>query len=133
MLGHRQGNTGNIRFLEGISADGRRRNLPGNAHDGRGVHHRRGQAGNHIGSAGARSSHGHPYFASGPGIAIGHMGSPLFVSNQDVVNLRVEVQGVIGGENCPAGIAKYNLYAFTDKTFPNDFRTFFYFCHKSSP
>ena len=45
MLGHRQGYTGYITFLKGVRTNNGAANLTGEAYNGRGVHHRGGDAG----------------------------------------------------------------------------------------
>src|SRR5437773_5240212 len=81
--------TGDIGFLESIRTQQLATNLAGNAHDGRRIQHRRGNARDHVGRTGPRSSDGNTYSSSRPGVAVRHVSRALFMANQDVMNRTV--------------------------------------------
>ncbi len=119
VLGDRQGDAGDVGFLEGVVADELAAYLPGDAHDGRGIHHRRGNAGDHVGRPGTGGGNGNAHATAGPRIAIGHVRGALLVPHQYVVD-GITRHRVIRGQNRSAGIAEDVLHALAHQAFPND-------------
>ena len=119
VLGDRQGDAGDVGFLEGVRADQLAAHLAGDADDRGAVHHRRGDAGHQVGGAGARGRDRHADLAGGAGVAVGHVGGALLVPDQDVTDGVVEHR-VVGGEDRPARIPEHARHAFADERFPED-------------
>ena len=116
------GGAGDIGLLKGVRSDDASCHLAGDADNRGGIEHCRCHAGNHIGGAGSRRRHGDADLSAGAGVAIGHMGGALFMTNQHVMDLvPVFVQGVVGGEDGTAGIAEDYVYIFANEAFPDDF------------
>ena len=90
VLGHRQRNAGDIDFLKGVGAQHLAGYIAGDADDGNGIEHGRGNAGDKIGCAGAAGGNGHAHFARSARIAVGHVRGALLVAHQHVAdgNLR---------------------------------------------
>ena len=82
-----------------------RSDLPRNHHHRGGVHVGVGNTGDGVGRTGAGSDDDDAGPAADAGIALGHVGSALFVADEDVLNLRVE-QSVVGRENRAARVAE---------------------------
>ena len=74
-------------LLERIGADQLAADLAGDADDRRGIHHRGGDAGDHVGGAGTGCRDGHADAAARARIAVGHVRGALLVANQDVVDV----------------------------------------------
>ena len=111
--------TGDIGFLECIRTQQLATNLAGNAHDGRGIQHRRSNTRDHIGGARPRSSDGNSYSSGGPGVAVGHVSRALFMANQDVMN-RTVFESIVGRQDRAARIAEYVRDAFALQAFPEN-------------
>ncbi len=106
VLGDGQGDAGDVGFLEGVGADHRAAHLARDADDGRGVHHGRGNAGNHVGGAGAGSCQSDTHAAAGARVSIGHVRGALLVAHQHMVHARFG-HGVVGGQDGAAGVSEY--------------------------
>ena len=87
MLGDGKGDAGNVRFLKCVGTDQLASDLPGDADDRRGIHHRSSDARDHIGSARPGGRDCHSNLAAGAGIAIRHVRGALFVTHQNVMNV----------------------------------------------
>jgi hypothetical protein len=110
VLHHRVGDAGDVRFLEGVLSQHRRDGLAGE-HDHRDRVHESGeQPGHRVGGARPRGHEDHAGLAGRPRVAIGHVGRPLLVANQDQLDLRID-QRVEDGHGRPAGEAKDVLHA----------------------
>ena len=130
MLGDGQGDAGDVGFLKGVGADQLAADLSGDANDGRGIQHGRGDAGDHVGRAGARGGDRNANVAAGARVAIRHVGGALLVAHQDVMDVAV-LQGVIRRQNCASRIAEDVLYAFALQAFPENLCS--RFSHGPSP
>ncbi len=130
VLGDRKRDAGDVSFLKGVGADQLAAHLPGDAHDGRRIQHRGGDAGDHVGRPRPRSRNRHSNLATGPGIAVRHVGGALLVAHQDVVDIAM-LQGVIRRQNCASGIAENVLYALALQALPKNLCS--RFCHEPSP
>ncbi len=119
VLGDRQGDAGDVGFLKRVGPDQLAADLSGDADDRRAVHHRRGDAGDHVGGARSRGRDRHADAAARPRVAVGHMRRALLVANQDVPNRKLQHR-VIRGENRPAGIAEHVGHPFTHQAFPEN-------------
>jgi len=124
VLGNGQGYAGDVDLLEGVSADVGRCHLSGDTDDGGGIEHSGSNAGNHVGRAGATGGYRDTNLAGRSGVAIRHVCGALFVAGEHMVDLRVFGHGIVRGQNGPARIAEYHVYALPQQTFPNDFSAF---------
>ena len=122
MLGDRQRDAGDVGFLKRVRANQLAADLAGDADDGRGVHHRGGDAGDHVGRARTRGRDGHADAAARARIAVGHVRGALLVADQHVPD-RVLEHRVVGGQNRAAGVAEDVGHALTDETLPQNLRT----------
>ena len=119
VLGDGQGDAGDVGFLKGVGAQQLAAHLSGDADDRNRIHHRGGDAGHHIGGAGARCSNRYAYSAGGAGVAVGHVGCALFMPHQNVVDVAV-LERVVRRQNRAAGIAENRLHAFALQAFPEN-------------
>ncbi len=110
VFGDGHGDAGDVDFLKGIGAEKLAANLPGDADDGRRIEHRGGDAGDHIGGAGAAGGHGHADAASSACVAVGHVRCALLVANEDVMELGF-AERIINGKNRAARITENMFYA----------------------
>ena len=121
VLGDRQRDSGDVAFLKSVGADHGAADLAGDANDRGGVHHRRGDPGDHVRGARAGGGYGHSHSSAGAGVAVGHVRGALFVPDQNVVDLG-SGQGVVGRQNRAAGIAEYARDIQGFEGLPNDVR-----------
>ena len=110
VLGARPGDADGIGFLKGIVADQMPGHLAGQAHHGDGVHHRIGQAGDHVGRTRAGGDQDHARLAGRPRIAFRRVGGTLFVAHQDMADIVLLKQRVIDRQDRAARIAKDHLH-----------------------
>ena len=105
VLGDRHGDAGDVDFLKGVGAEHFAADLAGDADDRRRIEHGGGDAGDHVGCAGAGGGHGDADSARGARVAVGHVRGALFVADEDVVELGF-AQRVVDGKNRAARIAE---------------------------
>ena len=100
VLRDRQRDPGDVGFLKRVRADQLAAHLAGDADDRRRVHHRSGDAGDHVGRArpGRRDGHADP--AARARIAIRHVRGALLVADQDVAH-RIAEHRVVRRQNAP--------------------------------
>ena len=84
MLGNRRCNTGDIRFLEGVPANGLGRYLSAEYHQRNRVHIGRRNTCNHVAYTRSRSSEAYAGTAGSAGVAVCRMHRSLLMSGQDV-------------------------------------------------
>ena len=120
MLGYRQGNAGNVHFLERIGAQHLAGDVAGDADDRNRIQHGGGDAGDQICCSGPAGGDGHAHLARGAGVAVGHVRGALFVADEDVVDGEL-AQRVVSGQDGPAGIAEDGGDALADEGGPDDF------------
>ena len=118
VLGDRQRDAGNVRLLERVGAEHGRGDLAGDAHDGRRVHHRRGDAGDEIGGAGSRGRDGDANLAGSARVAVRHVRRALLVSHEHVPDGE-RGERVVGRHDRAARIAEDGLDALADESFPD--------------
>ncbi len=119
VLGDRKSDAGDVRFLKRVGADQLASHLSGNADDRRRIEHGRGNSGDHVGGARARSGDGDSNLPAGSRVAVGHVRGALLVTHQNVMNLAV-LERVVGRQNGAAGIAEDDLHALTLQAFPKN-------------
>src|ERR1700682_1788072 len=83
----RHSDPGDVNFLKRVGTQNLAAHLTGNAHDWRGIQHRRSYAGDHVGGAGAGGGHSYTHSAACASVPVSHMRSTLFVAHKDVVQL----------------------------------------------
>ena len=116
----RHGDAGDVDFLEGVGAEQFAAHLASDADDGRGIEHGGGDAGDHVGCAGAAGGHGDADATSGARITVGHVRGALFVAHENVVELGF-AEGVVDGKNRAAGISENMLHAQLGERFAENF------------
>ena len=102
-------------LLEGVGADGRRRDLAGNDYNRYRISHAVAHWCNSVGRPGTGGHDAHPHPAARPGVARGHETRPLLVGRHDERDLCrtgaarllvVEEHGVEGRQDGPAAVAE---------------------------
>ena len=122
VLGDGHGDAGDVDFLKSVGAEKFAGNLAGDADDGRGIEHGGGDAGDHVGSAGAGGGHRNAYIAAGTRVAVGHVCGTLFVAYEDVVKFRF-AKRVIDRQDCAAGITEQVVHTELRQRLTKNFRT----------
>ena len=122
VLRHRQRDAGDVGLLETVAANELAADLSGDADDRRRVHHRGGDAGDHVGRARSRRRDGDANLAARPRVAVGHVRGALLVAHQHVSYGVVE-HGIVRRENRAAGVTENGRHSLADETFPKDLRT----------
>ena len=119
VLGDRQRDAGDVGLLKGVGADQLAAHLAGDADDRRRVHHRRGDAGDHVGRAGARGRNRDADAAARARVAVGHVRRALLVADQHVPDRKLEHR-VVGRQDRAARVAEDVGHAFAHQAFPQD-------------
>ncbi|MNI40579.1 hypothetical protein D3C73_948050 [compost metagenome] len=88
VLGDGNRNAVGVDFLEGVGADHRGRNLTGDTHQRDGIQSRIGNSRHQIGGPRPATGHTHGRFAIGSRHALGDKPRALFVTRQDMTDLR---------------------------------------------
>ncbi len=122
VLGDRQRDAGDVGFLEGVRSDEAAADLPGDADDRRRVHHRRRDAGDHVGRARPGRRDGDPDAPARARVAVGHVRRTLFVPHEDVPDRKVEHR-VVGRKNGPARVPEDVSHALAHQAFPQNLRS----------
>ncbi|MCY1394039.1 hypothetical protein D9M71_89530 [compost metagenome] len=112
VLHDRAGNTDHVGFLEGIGTDHGARHLAGNDHHRDRVHVRGSNAGDGIGRARTGSHQDYARLACRAGIAVGHVGSRLFMAHEDVRHFVFFEQCVVDMQQGTARVPVDVLNAF---------------------
>ena len=134
VLGNRQRDAGDVRFLERIGADKLAAHLAGDADDGRAVHHRRRDARHHVRRARSRRRNRDADPAARARIAVGHVRRALLVADEHVADRIIEHR-VIRRKDGAARIPEDVGHTLANETFPNDLRSCAFHCcpHSFSP
>ena len=119
VLGDRQGDAGDVGLLKRVGSDQLAADLAGDADDRRRVHHRRRDAGHHIGRARSRGRDRDADLAGRARVAVRHVRRPLLVTDEDVAN-RVLQHRVVGGQNRAARVAEHIGHPFAHERFPEN-------------
>ena len=122
VLRDRQRDAGDVDFLERVAANQPAADLAGDADDRGGVHHRGGDAGDHVGRArsGCRNRDADP--AARARIAVGHVRRALLVAHEHVPDRIIEHR-VVGRQDRAARIPEHVGDAFAHQAFPENLRT----------
>ena len=115
-LRYRLRHTYEVHLLESIGTKRTDGHLPGYHHDGRRVEHGIGNARQRIGDSRATGYQGYAYLTTHAGIALGSVGSTLFVSHQDMVETlllssRIIVKRIVNGHDAATGVTEDGLHA----------------------
>ena len=111
VLGDRQGDAGDVGFLERIGTDQRAALLTGDRHDRHGVHVRVGDGGDEVRRTRPRRRHAHPDLAGGLRVPRRGVARALLVAHQHVAHAGRVEQRVVGREDGAAGNAEDHLAA----------------------
>ena len=123
MLHTRPRHADHIDFLKRVRADGGRTDLAGNHHQRNRIGIGRGDAGERVGRAGARSHQGHADLAADTRIGVGRMCRSLFVPYQDMFEFVELEKRVVDFEYRAAGIAENVFDVFRPQTLHKDLCT----------
>jgi hypothetical protein len=132
VLGDGERDAGDVGLLERVGAEELRGDLAGDEHRGDRVHHRGGDAGREVRRPRARRRDRDADLAARPRVAVGHVGRPLLVPDEDVPD-RVIQHGVVGGQDRASGIPEDRLDAFPQQAFPDDLGASEHLSHRVSP
>jgi len=110
VFGNGAGDAGHVRLLEGVDADGVAGYLAGEGDHRDGVHIGGGYSGDQVGGARSGGGEADAHLAGCTGVAVRGMGRGLFVSHQDVADVRFVQQGIVDQEAARAGIAENGIH-----------------------
>ena len=117
VLGDRHGDPADVGFLEGVGADGRAGDLPGDRDDRDGVHVRIGDRCHEVGGAGTAGRHAHADPSGRQGITLGRVAGALLVAHQDMPDPSRIQQRVVCRQDCAARNAEHGVDArFLERT-----------------
>ena len=119
MLRDGQRDAGDVGFLERVRANQLAADLTGDADDRHGVHHGRGDAGDHVGRAGAGGGNRDADLSGRAREAIRHVRGALFVPHEDVPD-RVVEHRVVRRKNRSSRIAEHARDSLTHQAFPQN-------------
>ena len=124
VLGDGHGDARDVDFLEGVLAHEGGGHVAGDGHHGHGVHVGGGDAGDEVGGAGAA---GGQYYAGAAGstrVAVGRMGSTLFMSSDDMFDaVLIPVELIVQIQHSAAGVAEERIDALLHQHFTENLRT----------
>ena len=124
VLGDGDGDAGNVDLLEAVPTNQAGGDVAGDGHQGDGIQHGRGDAGDQIGCAGAGRGDDNTHLAGDAGIAVGRMGSALLVGRQHMIDaVACLVQLIVQVQYLTAGVAENVGDALLDQCFHDDLRT----------
>ena len=83
--------------------------LPGDGHHRHGIGLGPHDAGDQVGGPRPGCCQADADLAGDTGVAVGGVGCGLLVPYQDVAELRIAPEGVIEGQDCPAGVAEHHV------------------------
>ena len=119
-----QGDAHDVRFLEGVGADGEGRHLARDGHDRHRIQDGIGDSGYQVGRPRAGGGQAHPHFAGDFGVAFRHVRRALLMARQNVAEVLFYFeQSVIDGERCAPGNPKDDLHALPFQGFDQSVRT----------
>ena len=122
---NRQGDAENIDFLKRVRPYEVCRHLTRDKNNRNGIEISFGNRGDEIGRAGARRCKGRTGTACGAGIANRGHAATLFVTTQNVTQLRHTREHIIDGHNRAAGISENRFHAFRGNGFKQKLRAGF--------
>jgi hypothetical protein len=109
VLGDRDGDAGDVGFLERVGADGLGGDLPGDRDHRDGVHVRVGDRGDEVRRPGTGGRHADADLAGGDRVPLGRVAGALLVADQDVPDVRGVHQRVVGGQDRAPGQTEDDL------------------------
>ena len=123
VLGHRQGDAGDVDLLEGVLAEERGRDVAGDGDDRDRVELGGGDPGDEVrgGGAGGAQADAHP--AGGAGVAVGGVGGALLVADEDVAQVGVVAQDVVERQDDAARVAEQDVDALAEDRLHDDVGT----------
>ncbi len=109
------------RLLEGVAADDRRADLPGDGDDGAGVELGVGEGGDEVGGAGTAGGDADADPAGGAGVALGREAAALFVARQDGAQAVGDVgERLVDRHTGAAGVGENDLDAVVEQALDQD-------------
>ena len=132
VLGAGARNANRVAFLKRIVANQVRGNLAGNADQRNGVHHRIGQTGDRIGSAGTRCHQHHAGLAGRARIAFSRVHRSLLMAYKDMLNFILLVNFVIDWQYGTPRVTEHMLNPLIGQCLQDHLRTGHCACHLPS-
>ena len=124
VLGDGQGHAGNIDFLETIGADDGSGHVACNGNQRDGIDVSGGNTGDQIGGTGAGGGDTDADLAGGSCVAVGSVGSALFMGGKDVLQFPlILVQGIVDIDDLTTGVAKDHVGALFNQCAYDDIGT----------
>ena len=121
VLGDRQGDAGDVGFLEAVASDQVAGDIAGDRDDGDGVHLRGGDAGDEVGRAGSGGGEADAGASGDAGVAVGGVRGGLFVAHEHVLDVGVVAELVVERQDNAAGVAEEDINALGSEAFHQDF------------
>ena len=120
VLRDRQGDAGDVGFLEPVAADQVSGDIAGQHDHRHGVHVGGGDAGDEVGRAGAGGGQADAGASGDAGVAVGGVRGGLLVADQDVLDVGVLAQGVVERQDDAAGVAEEDFDPLGTQAFHQD-------------
>jgi len=112
VLRHRHRDAGDVRLLEGVAPDERRRDVGGDDHQRDRVHVGVGDGGDEVRRPWPARAHADAHLARGLGVALGGVTAHLLVADQHVLQLLGAEQRVVDGQDRPTRHPEDPVHAF---------------------
>ena len=109
VLGHRQGDAVDVDLLEGILADERRGHVAGDRDHRHRIEEGRPDPGDEVRGTRPRRAHAHADLAGHPGVAVGGVGTALFVANEHVAQLGIVAEHVVQRQDHATRVAEEDI------------------------
>jgi len=127
VFGAGAGDSGNVRFLEGVVADEHGGNLAGEDHQGDGIHVSGGQAGYGVRPPRAGGDQADPHFPRGSSVPVSGMNRALLMPHQDMADfLGIFAKGMIQSQDGSPGQPEDGVHAFLFERFEENLRSRFF-------
>ena len=120
VLGHRQGDAGDVDLLEGVLAQERGRDVAGDGDHRDGVELGVGDPGDEVRGGRARGAQADANLAGGTGVPVRRMGGALLVADEHVAQVGVVAQHVVEGQDDPARVAEQDVDALAEDRLHED-------------
>jgi len=120
VLGHRQGDAGDVDLLERVLAEERGGHVAGDGHHRDGVELGVGDPGDEVRGGRARGAQAHAHLARGTGVPVRSMGGALLVADEHVTELRVVAQDIVERQDDAAGVAEQDVDALAQDRLHDD-------------
>ncbi len=120
VLGHRQGDAGDVDLLEGVLAEQRGGHVAGDGDHRDRVELGGGDPGDQVGGGRARGAQADADLAGGAGVAVGGVGGALLVADEDVAEVGMVAQDVVERQDHAARVAEEDVDALAEDRLDDD-------------